>query len=95
MLTDPARRPAVGKQVALIRGINVGRAKRVAMADLRALVESLGCSDVRTLLNSGNIVFTTPRTAPASCRRIESVASDWALPAVSRIDRRRACRYRR
>jgi len=46
--------------VALIRGINVGRAKRVAMADLRAIVEGLGCGDVRTLLNSGNVVFTAP-----------------------------------
>jgi uncharacterized protein (DUF1697 family) len=47
-------------RVALIRGINVGRAKRVAMADLRALVEGLGYRDVRTLLNSGNVVFTVP-----------------------------------
>ena len=46
--------------VALLRGINVGRAKRVAMADLRALVEDLGYRDVRTLLNSGNVVFTIP-----------------------------------
>jgi uncharacterized protein (DUF1697 family) len=49
------------KLIALIRGINVGKAKRVAMADLRALVEKLGYSDVRTLLNSGNIVFTSGR----------------------------------
>jgi uncharacterized protein (DUF1697 family) len=46
------------RYVALLRGINVGRAKRVAMGDLRALVERLGFSDVRTLLNSGNVVFT-------------------------------------
>jgi uncharacterized protein (DUF1697 family) len=46
------------RQIALIRGINVGRAKRVAMADLRALVEGLGYREVKTLLNSGNIVFT-------------------------------------
>ncbi len=51
------------RKIALIRGINVGRAKRVAMADLRALVEDLGYGDVRTLLNSGNVVFTTPRAA--------------------------------
>ena len=44
--------------VALLRGINVGRAKRVAMADLRSLVEGLGYKNVRTLLNSGNVVFT-------------------------------------
>jgi uncharacterized protein (DUF1697 family) len=43
--------------IALLRGINVGRAKRIAMADLRTLVEELGFSDVRTVLNSGNVVF--------------------------------------
>jgi uncharacterized protein (DUF1697 family) len=59
--------------VALIRGINVGRAKRVAMADLRALLEDLGYRDVRTLLNSGNIVFTCARAAPrAVASRIEN-----------------------
>ena len=50
-------------QVALLRGINVGTAKRVAMADLRALFEELGYGDVRTLLNSGNVVFTAPASA--------------------------------
>ena len=34
------------------------------MADLRALVEGLGYGDVRTLLNSGNVVFTVPASAP-------------------------------
>ena len=48
------------RRVALLRSINVGRAKRVAMAELRALVEELGYRDVRTLLNSGNVVFTAP-----------------------------------
>ena len=47
-------------RVAFLRGINVGRAKRVAMADLRALVEGLGYGEVRTLLNSGNVVFSVP-----------------------------------
>ncbi|HEY5483726.1 MAG TPA: DUF1697 domain-containing protein [Propionibacteriaceae bacterium] len=46
--------------VALLRGVNVGRANRVAMADLRALLTDLGCTDVRTLLNSGNAVFVAP-----------------------------------
>ena len=43
--------------IALLRGINVGKAKRVAMADLRDLMTGLGYSDVATLLNSGNVVF--------------------------------------
>jgi uncharacterized protein (DUF1697 family) len=51
-----------GTHVALLRGINVGKAKRVAMADLRALVAELGYREPRTLLNSGNVVFTAPRT---------------------------------
>jgi uncharacterized protein (DUF1697 family) len=46
----------------LIRGINVGRAKRVAMEDLRALLQEMGYRGVRTLLNSGNAVFDAPRT---------------------------------
>ena len=51
--------------IALLRGVNIGRSKRVAMADLRALVAQLGYRDVRTLLNSGNVVFSGPR-APAA-----------------------------
>ena len=62
--------------VALVRGINVGRAKRIAMADLRAMLEDLGFRDVRTLLNSGNAVFTAPKSAPfALSERIEEAMS--------------------
>lgn len=42
---------------AMLRGINVGGHKRIAMADLRALLSRLGFSDVVTLLQSGNAVF--------------------------------------
>jgi uncharacterized protein (DUF1697 family) len=59
-------------RVGLLRGINVGKAKRLAMADLRALVESLGYREVRTLLNSGNFAFSTegaPKGDPSA--RIE------------------------
>ena len=71
--------------VALLRGVNVGRAKRVAMADLRALVESLGCADVRTLLNSGNVVFSSPRADTAeTARAIEEALRD-RLGVASRV----------
>jgi uncharacterized protein (DUF1697 family) len=50
--------------IALLRGINVGRAKRVAMADLRKLVEELGYDDVRSVLNSGNVVFRADGVEP-------------------------------
>jgi len=53
----------VDRRVALLRGINVGTAKRVSMADLRRVFEDLGYDDVRTLLNSGNVVFTIRKAA--------------------------------
>ena len=47
--------------VALLRGINVGKAKRVSMAELRTLLSGLGYTNVATLLNSGNAVFRAPK----------------------------------
>lgn len=59
--------------IALLRGINVGRANRLAMADLRALLTQLGYSGVRTLLNSGNVVFNADETDTAETAvRIEA-----------------------
>ena len=43
--------------VALLRGVNVGKGRRVPMAEFREVLEGLGCRAVRTLLNSGNAVF--------------------------------------
>jgi uncharacterized protein (DUF1697 family) len=45
------------RYVALWRGINVGKAKRLAMADLKLLLAGMGAQNVVTLLNSGNAVF--------------------------------------
>jgi uncharacterized protein (DUF1697 family) len=58
--------------VALLRGINVGKAKRISMADLKKLFESLGHTDVRTLLNSGNVVFTVAKPSKDLAAQIES-----------------------
>jgi uncharacterized protein (DUF1697 family) len=55
--------------IALLRGINVGRNKRLAMADLRDLLDGLGYTDVRTILNSGNAVFVTSENAAATIER--------------------------
>jgi uncharacterized protein (DUF1697 family) len=62
----------VTTHIALIRGINVGRNKRVAMADLRALLTDLGYGDVRTLLQSGNAVFTAPGSAATVAGAVEA-----------------------
>jgi uncharacterized protein (DUF1697 family) len=52
--------------VALLRGINnIGKSKRVPMAELRALLSGLGYTGVATVLNSGNAVFRAPGGTPA------------------------------
>lgn len=48
--------------VALLRGINVGRHNRLAMADLRRIVEGLGFDAVATYIQSGNVVFSSGAT---------------------------------
>jgi len=50
--------------IALLRGINVGTANRLPMAELRALLTGLGHSGVATLLNSGNAVFSAAQGTP-------------------------------
>lgn len=50
--------------VSLLRGINVGGHAKVPMAWLRTAYESVGCADVKTHLQSGNVVFRRV-TAPA------------------------------
>lgn len=43
--------------IALLRGINVGSSRRLPMKSLIALIPSLGGEDVRTYIQSGNVVF--------------------------------------
>lgn len=50
--------------LALLRGINVGGKAKVPMKDLRTLLEDLGYEDVRTYLQSGNVVFEDQSSAP-------------------------------
>jgi uncharacterized protein (DUF1697 family) len=56
--------------IALIRGINVGGHKKLSMADLKSACESLGYTDVRTLLNTGNVIFhAAKRPSPADLEK--------------------------
>jgi uncharacterized protein (DUF1697 family) len=55
----------MARQIALLRGINLGSRNRVSMPDLRAALETAGYEDVATLVQSGNIVLSSskqPRT---------------------------------
>jgi uncharacterized protein (DUF1697 family) len=69
--------------VALIRGINVGRAKRISMLDLRSLLESLGYADVRTHGQSGNATFSSGQRSAAAIEDAISarISSDFHMDA--------------
>ena len=71
--------------IALLRGINVGKAKRVAMADLRGVLEGLGYTDVRTLLNSGNVVFRAGALPPMKVAKAIEAALVQRLGVSSRV----------
>ncbi len=67
------------RHLALLRGINVGGAKRLAMGDLRRIAESMGWRDVATILATGNLIFTPGRGTPDTARlsaRLERALRD-------------------
>ena len=62
--------------VALLRGINVG-GHRLSMADLRRHLEDLGCTDVATYIQSGNVVLTPPA--------VERPLDDWLSEQIGAL----------
>jgi len=58
--------------VALLRGVNVGGRGKVDMRELKRQVESLGCADVSTYINSGNVIFRDRRAASTLTRLLEA-----------------------
>jgi uncharacterized protein (DUF1697 family) len=65
--------------VALLRGINVGGRNLVAMSDLRDLLDTLGFTNVRSLLQSGNLVFQGDRRASGAIERLLELESEKRL----------------
>jgi len=53
------------KYVALLRGINVGGNSKVDMKQLKAAFEAVGMRDVRTYINSGNVIFSCDEGQPS------------------------------
>ncbi len=76
------------RYVGLLRAVNLAGKRKVPMADLRDVMADLGHEDVTTLLQSGNVVFSAPRTAVATLAgRIEVALEDrfgFAVPTMIR-----------
>ncbi|MFA6073171.1 MAG: DUF1697 domain-containing protein [Candidatus Woesearchaeota archaeon] len=59
------------KFIALLRGINAGKSRRIDMKKLKSLFESLGYSNVSTYINSGNVLFESDKKSSAIKKEIE------------------------
>ena len=79
---------AAGVSIALLRGINVGGKNRLPMKELAAMFVAAGCEDVRTYIQSGNVLF---RSEPAMGEDIPSLIGEsilnqfgYRIPIVTR-----------
>lgn len=61
----------MARYVVLLRGINLARSRRVAMADLREVLAACGYEDVATHLQSGNVLLSTAESATKLPDRLE------------------------
>jgi uncharacterized protein (DUF1697 family) len=60
------------KYVALLRGINVGGKNKISMAELKTSFEKLGFFDVKTYINSCNIIFSATESASELTEIVET-----------------------
>jgi uncharacterized protein (DUF1697 family) len=65
----------MARRIALLRGINLGSHNRVSMPELRSALGEAGYEDVETLVQSGNIVFTSSKKPATLEREIAKVVS--------------------
>jgi uncharacterized protein (DUF1697 family) len=61
--------------IVLLRAVNLGSHNKIAMTDLRDLVADLGYTDVRTLLQSGNVVFRSSTSGAELEKQLEAAAA--------------------
>jgi uncharacterized protein (DUF1697 family) len=76
----------VSRYVALIRGINVTGNNLIKMERLRALFEKNGCTNVRTYIQSGNVVFDSKKAASRCAASIEAfLAAELGKPITAHL----------
>jgi uncharacterized protein (DUF1697 family) len=73
----------VNPHVVLLRGVNVGGHNKVPMADLRKLLSERGHQEVRSYVQSGNVVLRSPATSPEVAAAVrELLAKEFGLDIV-------------
>ncbi|MEJ8562555.1 DUF1697 domain-containing protein [Yoonia sp. GPGPB17] len=71
--------------IALLRAVNVGGTGKLPMAELRAMAQATGFANVRTYIQSGNMVFSSADDLPAVRQALESRLADYAGKPVGVI----------
>jgi uncharacterized protein (DUF1697 family) len=74
-------------QLALLRGINVGGKNKLPMRDLAGMFVEAGCENVRTFIQSGNVIFTSGSSVPRVGAVIASMISErfgYTTPVILR-----------
>jgi uncharacterized protein (DUF1697 family) len=66
----------VPRQIVLLRGVNLGQRNRIAMAELREALTDAGFEDVRTYVQSGNVVLSSNASPERVARKCERVIED-------------------
>lgn len=66
----------MARLVVLLRGINIGSRNRISMPELREALEDSGYDDVRTYLQSGNVVLTSTANAKSVARKCQRLIAD-------------------
>lgn len=73
--------------IALLRGINVGGHHKMPMAELRALCDELGWNNVKSYIQSGNLIFDSAKKAPSLEKELEAAIKTtfaFEIPVVVR-----------
>lgn len=64
--------------IALLRAVNVGGTGKLPMAELKAMCEVAGFTNVRTYIASGNVVFDSPMTEKAVAKKLAASLDEYA-----------------
>ena len=66
----------MGVYVAFLRGINLGPTNKISMPELRAMATDLGSAEVTTYINSGNLIFSSPKKAATLEREMSAAIKE-------------------
>jgi uncharacterized protein (DUF1697 family) len=72
--------------ILLLRGINVGGHRKIKMADLKALLQTLGYAEVQTYIQSGNIILQTEESTTEVAQKVkDAITKDYGfeLPTMA------------